>query len=220
MRQPELPARPTGALDRPDGRRLRAARNRDSVVTAVLEIIMEQGGGPSPGAAEVALRAAVSERTVFRHFADLDSLLAAAAARQRPALISHLAPRPSQAGLGARITAIVRLRSELHEEITPVRRVAVKLAATHRVVADEIEEAHELARAQLAEVFAPELKGLAPKRRASLLNELDVVTSFGAWETLRGAQALSPPQARKVVSDLLGAVLTALDGTKRQHRAR
>ncbi|MHB8437105.1 MAG: TetR/AcrR family transcriptional regulator, partial [Acidimicrobiales bacterium] len=104
-----------------DGRRLRAARNRESVVIALLDIIREQGGGPIPGAAEVAQRAGVSERTVFRHFADLDSLFLAAANKQRPVLDTFLGPRPDMAEPDKRIAAIVRLRSKLYNEIGPVR---------------------------------------------------------------------------------------------------
>ena len=59
-----------------DGRRARGARNRDAVVTAILELLRE--GNPEPGAHEIAERSGVSVRSVFRHFDDLESLYEAA----------------------------------------------------------------------------------------------------------------------------------------------
>lgn len=212
-----VPARSRAGVARDegsDGRRLRAARNRESVVSAVLEIIREQGGGPLPGAAEVAVRAGVSERTVFRHFADLDSLFFAAAARQRPVLVNYLGPRPDAKELDKRIAALVKLRSRLYDEIAPVRRVAVRLASGHNVLAVQLSEANRAARAQVAAVFEPELRR-AGSARSTVLDEIDLVTSWSSWDALRSTQAVSPERARKVVAELLTAVLQPLGGGRR-----
>jgi AcrR family transcriptional regulator len=200
--------------DQTDGRRLRAARNRDSVVSAVLEIIREQGGGPLPGAAEVAVRAGVSERTVFRHFADLDSLFLAAASRQRPVIVTYLAPRPDFKEVDKRIAALVKLRSKLYEEIAPVRRVAVRLAAANAVLAEQVGEANKAARGQLATVFEPELSR-AGSQRSTVLDQLELVTSWAAWEMMRTLQGSSADRARKVTTELLTAILKPLGSTRR-----
>ena len=55
-----------------DGRRRRGQNNRARIVTAMLEII--RTGDMSPSADQVAARADVGLRTVFRHFKDMDSL--------------------------------------------------------------------------------------------------------------------------------------------------
>ena len=55
-----------------DGRRRRGEDNRARIVAAMLEIIQE--GEVSPSAEQVAERADVGLRTVFRHFSDMDSL--------------------------------------------------------------------------------------------------------------------------------------------------
>lgn len=198
-----------------DGRRLRAARNRDAVVAATLEIIREQQGGPIPGAAEVAERAGVSERTVFRHFADLDTLFLAAAGFQRPVLVHYLAPRPAMPELDKRVTAVVRLRSKLYEEIGPVRRVAVRLVNRNSVLAQAIDEANRGSRGQLAEVFAPELSR-AGKAKVQLLDELDLVTSWSSWEHLRSQLHCTPERARKIMADLVSVLLTPYAGRRRR----
>ncbi|MGH9299055.1 MAG: TetR/AcrR family transcriptional regulator [Acidimicrobiales bacterium] len=212
------PASRQEADDRNDGRRLRAARNREAVVIAVLDILRQQGGGPVPGAAEVAKRAGVSERTVFRHFADLDSLFLAASARQRPVLLKYLSPRPDAAELDKRISALVRLRSRMWEEVSSIRRVAMRLAVSHDVLAGEIGEANRAARTQLADVFAPELKK-AGRARARLLDQLELIMSWSSWESLRSLQGCSPERARHIVSELATSVLVPFDNPSRPVRA-
>ena len=217
------PARPSrGAAatnEHADGRRLRAERNRDAVVHAVLSIIREQGGGPLPSAGDVAARAGVSERTVFRHFADLDSLFLAAAAHQRPVLVSHLSPVPDAPELDKRIAACVRLRSKLFEEIAPIRRVAVRLAVNHPVMSETLNEAYRGARAQAAAVFAPELKR-AGRNRAAVLDELDLILSWPVWETLRSRQGCSVERSRRLVAEMLVAVLKPHEAPAPRKRRR
>lgn len=199
-------ARDEEEQEQEDGRRLRAARNRESVVSAVLDIIHEQGGGPLPGAAEVAVRAGVSERTVFRHFADLDSLFLAAAAKQRPILQTYLGPRPDAKELDKRIAALVRLRSRLFEEIAPVRRVAVRLAPGHEVLKDQIAQAQRAARTQAAAVFESEL-ARAGSSRSIVLDQIDLILGWAAWDELRSNQGASVERARRIVTELGTAVL-------------
>jgi AcrR family transcriptional regulator len=181
-------------------------------VGAVLEIIKEQGGGPVPGAAEVADRANVSERTVFRHFADLDSLFLAAAAQQRPIHVAYLAPRPAEKDLGQRITAIVKLRAKLWEEVAPVRRVAVRL--THKTLKDQLAESAKGARDQVSAVFGPEL-AKAGRDKSNVLDELDVLLSWSVWDALRAAQGASPDRARKLVTEMLTLTLAPYAGRRR-----
>lgn len=199
--------------DEADGRRLRAARNREAVVVAVLDIIRQQNGGPIPGAAEVALRAGVSERTVFRHFADLETLFFAAAQHQRPIIAGYLTPRPDQKELDKRITALVRLRSRMYEDIGAVRRVAMRLVAAHPSLAVAITEASKAERQQVADTFERELAKAGPKRPA-LLDQLDLVTGWSSWEHLRTQQGYSAERARRVMSDLVTAVLSPYAGRR------
>lgn len=199
--------------DQTDGRRLRAARNREAVVTAVLDIIKEQEGGPIPGAAEVAERAGVSERTVFRHFADLDSLFVAAASRQRPTLLTYLGPRPDFKELDKRIAAVVKLRSKMYEQIASVRRVAMRLAARHDSLARVISEADKAERQQLAEVFDKELQKTGRDKQL-ILDELELVAGWTTWETLRTQQGCSPERARRIMTDLMTATLSRYTGRR------
>ncbi len=201
-----------------DGRRLRAARNHEAVVDAVLEILRErpQETIRLPSAAEVAQRAGVSERTVFRHFADLDSLFLAAAARLRPIHEEYMGPRPDSPDVADRIASIVRLRSKLYEEIAPVRRVAIHLSHTQPVVVEQLAVSYSAARAQIADVFEPELSRLDGRRRPIVLEALDLSMSWSAWDALRTLQGCSVDRARKVTTEVMTDLLATAPKSKRR----
>ena len=201
-----------------DGRRLRAARNHEAVVDAVLEIVRERPPETIrlPSAAEVAQRAGVSERTVFRHFADLDSLFLAAAARLRPIHEEYMGPRPDAPDVADRIASIVRLRSKLFEEIAPVRRVAIHLSHTQPVVVEQLAVSYSAARAQIADVFEPELSRLDGRRRPIVLEALDLATSWSSWDTLRTLQSCSVDRARKVTTEVMTDLLATAPKSKRR----
>ena len=57
---------------KPDGRLLRSERSRQLIITAIIELIDE--GHLIPTAQQVAHRADVGIRSVFRHFDDMDSI--------------------------------------------------------------------------------------------------------------------------------------------------
>jgi len=57
-----------------DGRKQRSERSREAILDATMELINE--GNLMPTAQEVSIRADVGIRSVFRHFADMDSLYA------------------------------------------------------------------------------------------------------------------------------------------------
>lgn len=202
---------------REDGRRLRAARNREAVVEAVLAIIRGHGpgGGPLPGAAEVAKRAGVSERTVFRHFADLDALFLAAAARMRPIHVTYLTPRPDAKDVNARIAELVRLRSKLYEEIAPVRRVANRLAVNQPVLREQVNQTLVAARQQATDTFAPELQKVDARRRAIVVDAIDIASGWTTWNELRSTNAASVERTKRVVTELLTDILEPLAKKRR-----
>ena len=60
------------AHEKPDGRLLRSERSRQLIIEAIIELVDE--GFLIPTAQQVAERAGVGIRSVFRHFDDMDSI--------------------------------------------------------------------------------------------------------------------------------------------------
>lgn len=188
-----------------DGRTARSARTRDAVVAAFLDLL--EDGTLRPTARQVAERAGVSLRSVFQHFADLESLFAEVADRQIQRL-QDLWPAPSaNAPYPDRLAMFVAQRSRILEAISPVRRAAVLQEPFSDVVAQRLKWARDSAQAELATTFAGEIAGSAPADRVVLLAALDVATNWGTWETLRRQHGMSQEAAERTMRRMIEAVL-------------
>jgi len=172
-----------------DGRNRRTERSRHAMVAAMFELVGE--GVLRPTAQQVAERAGVGIRTVFRHFKDMDTLFAQIDARLRDEL-APLLEAPSPAGsVAQRARGMVRQRALLFERIAPYKRSA----NLQRWRSAFLRERHQrMVRQQRALLrrWLPELAQAPPE----LAQALDLVTSFAAWDRLRTDQRLGVDRAR------------------------
>lgn len=197
------------ALETPtDGRHLRRDRNREAVVAALLELYRE--GDITPSTEEIAARAGISARSLFRYFDDSDALVRTAIARQQ----EHLAPLyvleidPSMA-LRYRIDAFVAARVRLVEAMGPVGRVARNLASKQPRIAGELGRIRALLRDQAAAVFAAELASRSAGDAVATLAAVDVLASWESYHLLREDQGLSRDDAATVIATGLARLLRA-----------
>ena len=188
-----------------DGRRARAERNREAVVDAVLALLRE--GVERPGAAEVAERAGVSVRSVFRHFDDLESLLAVATARQSERLGAILADVPLEGGLDERLQSLVARRARAFEDILLVRRAAEQHRRSSPTVAEALGRSRRSLKRQLVAVLGDD----APTGDdgAVRLLALEAALSPAAWHQYRLDQGCSPLRAEQAMLATARALLTA-----------
>ena len=188
-----------------DGRTARSARTRDEVVAAFLDLL--EDGTLRPTARQVAERAGVSLRSVFQHFADLESLFAEVAGRQIQRLQDLWPAPPADAPYPDRLAMFVAQRSRILEAISPVRRAAVLQEPFSDVVAQRLKWVRDAAQAEVATTFASEIAGRAAADRVVLLAALDVATNWGTWETLRRQHAMSQEAAARAMRRMIEAVL-------------
>lgn len=193
-----------------DGRRERRERNRDAVIEAVLEIIA--GGDLEPTVADVAARAGVSARSIFRYFDDIDDLCRAGLARQReridPILLRELdvtADDPPD----ARVAAVVDQRVELFETMGHVGEFARHRAPFQPLIADQLTFARAVLRDRLARACEPELADLPPEQRDAIVAAADVMCSFEAYRLLRRDHNRSREDAARVLRTALLSLVTA-----------
>lgn len=189
-----------------DGRAARSARTRDAVVEAFLGLLDE--GELRPTAQRVAERAGVSLRSVYVRFADLDNLMVTAAERQWERLAPLAQPIDPARPLDERLTCFVEQRCRILETAAPVRRAAELQEPFSDALAGLLQTARALARSDLARVFARELDQRQGASRERLLDALDVACNATTWEVLRRQRDLSSQRARRVVADMLTALLT------------
>ena len=173
-----------------DGRTARRERNREAVVTALLELYRE--GVMMPSADEIAARAGVSARSLFRYFADVDDLAFAAVARQAEHLMPLLAlDLPAEASIDDRIDAFVAARLRLLEAMGEVGRVARFRAGMQPVVAEGLARVREIMREHVVEALGPALDGRSGDERRSVVAAADVLCSWEAHDLMRRDQGLS-----------------------------
>jgi TetR/AcrR family transcriptional regulator of autoinduction and epiphytic fitness len=200
-------AGPTDTAAPVDGRNLRRDRNRDAVVTALLELYREGNLGPS--ADDIAERAGISVRSLFRYFEDVEGLVRTAIARQQ----EHLAPlyaldAPPDLPLAERVERYVAARVTLLEGMGEVGRVARAVAVRQPLILAELARIRGTLRRQLTGVFAAELAGLPAVTRRATIAAADVVTSWEAFDLMHNDQGLRP---NDVAAAMRAALLRLLD---------
>jgi AcrR family transcriptional regulator len=194
-----------------DGRTRRRARNVDVVVDAMLGLLGEGRGWPS--ASEIAARAGLSERSVYRYFDDLDALARAAVDTQTARadhLFQALDVAPG-AGLAERIDRLVDHRVTMYDQVGSIVQAARARAGLHAPIAEALAHRRDQLRDQLAALFAPELDAVRSHDGApaadDLLAALEVVSGFEALHTLRVEQGRSAARTRRILHRAVAALL-------------
>jgi AcrR family transcriptional regulator len=186
-----------------DGRRRRGQDNRARIVAAMLDII--RGGQVAPVAEEVAARADVGLRTVFRHFQDMESLYREMSVVIEAELVA-VAERPFRSvAWRDRLIELVERRTMAFEKIAPFRQASDVFR--HR--SSFLRADHARFVAILREILLRELPDeLAqdPER----VEILDLLLSYEAWSRLRHEQGLSPKLAREALQAGLRRMSEAL----------
>ncbi len=185
-----------------DGRIIRGRDNRRRIVAAMLELV--RAGAISPAAEEVAERAGVGLRTVFRHFDDMDSLYRemAQAMRQelQPIVAAPFASRDWQGKLGE----MVDRRARLFERAMPFKNAA----DVHRHRSFFLRKDYETMRSAERDALEAAVPA-ATRKRNEFFEALDQTLSFSTWQHLRRDQKLTPAQARRTVEFAVRALVVA-----------
>jgi AcrR family transcriptional regulator len=194
-----------------DGRRARRSANRQAVVSALSELYGE--GNLSPSTAEVAARAGLSSRSLFRYFDDVDDLVRAAIDQQivRAQPLLRVDARSSDA-TAHKVERLVESRVRQFEVLAPAARAARVSAHRNRLVADRLVEARAFWREQVRRLFAPELAQMDEGAAARALAAIDVLCSFESIELLRHSHQLTADETAMVLVDALDAVLGSCRG--------
>lgn len=183
-----------------DGRLLRGVRTRSKIVQSLLDLVTD--GVRSPTAAQIADGAGVSVRSVFQHFEDLEALYGDLVAEQSARVAPLVASLRSEGDAATRIDALVHQRQALFEAITPVRRAITDRSESSPALKDRLDDLNAELRAQIEQQFRAELDA-----RPLVVEAVDLVTSFEAWERLRTAQGLDTDGAAATLRQSLTRLL-------------
>ena len=185
-----------------DGRIVRGHNNRRRIVAAMLELV--RAGVISPAAEEVAGRAGVGLRTVFRHFDDMESLyreMAEAMRQELHPLVSAPLESPDWKG---KLDEMVFRRAILFERAMPFKNAA----DVHRHRSDFLRKDYETMRSAERDALEAALPAALKKKR-EFFEALDQALSFSTWQHLRRDQKLTQEQARQTVEFAVRALAGA-----------
>lgn len=179
-----------------DGRFQRSERSREAIVQALLDLIGEHILAPT--AQQVAERADVGVRTVFRHFSDMDALYAAMNERMLERVLHVLVDTEQTDPLPDRIAGLAANRAKLFSLIEPYRRANVRFRHRSPFLQESHQKTLALQRADLLR-WLPELASA----RAEIREAFDVAASFSTWDRLRSDQSLNLKKSEGTLLHLL-----------------
>jgi AcrR family transcriptional regulator len=191
-----------------DGRVRRGVRSREAIVAALMDLV--GSGILQPTVQQVAERAGVGVRSVFRHFSEMETLHRAMDARLEAEARPLIMDADRRGTLAARIANLARLRATFFERIGPYKRSGNVVRWRSRFLQDRHLNLQRELRGDLLR-WLPELKGAA----VPIVEAIDLVTSFEAWERLRFDRGLSVKSALAVLETSVTALLAAARPRKR-----
>lgn len=186
-----------------DGRRLRAVRSRDRIVDAMLALVGE--GDMNPSAAEIAERAGVGLRTVFRHFDDMDALYGEMRDRIEAAIRPIVTAPFTTKDWRGRLGELLQRRALIYERLLPYRIAG----SARRFQSEFLRREQDATRAFESDA----VRRLLPRSIANdaiLAAALDHAAGFEAWRSLRVDLGLSAKRAEEAVRRTVGALLGGL----------
>jgi len=195
-----------GAQPETDGRRLRRAMNREAVVDALLDLYSE--GNLRPGTDQIAERAGISPRSLFRYFEDTDDLAGEAVSRQlaRALPLVQLDVGPD-ADFADRVQALVDQRFRLFDAVGQAAHVTRLRAPFQPRLAETLTESRRFLRSQIGALFAVELAAMGEDRAEWALAAADVLATYESYQLLTTDQALPIARAQSVIERALTRLL-------------
>ncbi|MCR9093191.1 MAG: TetR/AcrR family transcriptional regulator [bacterium] len=192
------------AADNPtDGRVQRSERSREAIVRALLDLV--GAGTLRPTAQQVAARADVGVRTVFRHFSDMDTLFAAMNERLTDEVRPFFVREAQTGSLDDRAAGLLAARFRILERAEPYMRSAALQRADSSFLQAQHDRTVRDLRTDLRR-WLPELDDTPP----AIADGLELALSFEAWDRLRTEQRLGVRRARESVARIVATLVAAM----------
>ena len=183
-----------------DGRRKRGDQSRRQIVDAMLALVRE--GEMSPSAAQVAERANVGLRTVFRHFEEMEVLYREMADAIAEKVLPLMKAPYASDNWRDRLQEMIDRRIDIHEEIMPLKIAGSILRFRSEFLMQDYRNHLRMERKGLEAVLPENVR-----KDQTMFRAIEMVTSFQAWRRLRQDQDLSVADARKVMVRLIDGIL-------------
>ncbi len=180
---------------------MRSERSRQAIIDAMLGLVEE--GILVPTAQQVSERAGVGIRSVFRHFTDMESLLATADTKIRDQYQGLFAGGDREGSLEERLLHAVEQRALAYEAVGNHLLTTRAQLWRYPVLREQYARLQRQLRKDLDD-WLPELKELAADEREMV----DAVASFEYWNRLREQQGLNKKTGVRLTTQLLYRIIS------------
>ena len=195
---------PKSEVETVDGRRQRSDRSRRRIVEALFDLISE--GNMSPSAVNVAERADVGLRTVFRDFEDMDSIYDEMTEKLLAAIMPKVEAPFQATTWRERLMECVDRRAEVYEEVFPMRVSMILRYHQSEFIQEQYKRDIALERSTLKAILPEALVA-----DQTLFAALEVTLGFPTWRRLRQDQNLSVENAKKTIRLMLEGLIANVD---------
>ena len=185
--------------EKKDGRHERVERGKRAVFEALVQLFGE--GRYNPPVAEVAARAGVSERTLFRYFGSYNEVIAGMIGYFYPRVEKYFTAEPPAGDLHSRLLALAELRVEFSETQGIVTRTTEALAREWPAAA--------MARYGRVELLNQQLRAWIGNDIPRVPNEKLVVLS--ALFDIPNMEAMSAALGKKAAATIANAAMAIID---------
>jgi AcrR family transcriptional regulator len=191
---------PSTKIEASDGRRQRVVRGKEASIDALLAIYTE--GHPYPTFADIALRAGISERTLFRYFGSYDEFIAEAAQALFPRIKKFFTTDVPAGDLRHRLVALAELRYKFVRQYGAMVRSVDVLAAEWASARNISEQREALLARQLTTWLGEERSSISEDTFVMLQNIL-------GWRSIDRVADSVGKRAPELVADAALAVINA-----------
>lgn len=188
-----------------DGRVRRTERSRKAILNAFYEIVGE--GVLQPTSSQIAERAGVGIRSLFRHFSELDGLFSEMSKRVHDDYREYIEVKKVDGTLEERTKALVIARCEMFDRIAPYLRAA-SLSQLRSAWLLEEHHAADARMTRMAAAWVPEIDD-APE---ALRDAMYATISFDFWDRLRREQGLSSQRTQRAVELAMLSLIAQIAG--------
>jgi AcrR family transcriptional regulator len=185
-----------------DGRLNRSTRTRAAIVEAMVELV--GGGNAAPTSEEVAERANVGLRTVFRHFEDMETLYQEVDQVIKARVFPEFDLQTLTGPLEDRARKLIERRAHIFETVHPFMTCTIARKWKSPYLSRSYDAFAQLQRSFLFNNL-PELKDLSP----ALQHAADQVTSYDSWTRMKDVQQLD---LTDIIEAQLAGVLAIIRG--------
>ena len=187
-----------------DGRRQRSDRSRRKIIEAMFELLRE--GKMAPTAVEVAERAKVGLRTVFRHFEDMESIFEEMTDELKAVNMPlFLAPLETTTWRD-QLFEMAQRNADLYERVFPMQVALVIRRFQSDFLTKQYQSEVKLLRSSLKSILPAKIV-----KDRTLFAAIEVNLTFATWRRLREDQNLSVQNAKATLDLILKALIADVD---------